>query len=468
VRGRQGLAALAATVMVVGGLIVASGAYGISAPIHISGTGGDGVFIRPTPNTSQPAIGWMPEGASPDYHCYVWGQVIGTVPIWFNVTWNGITGFYTSYYDDSSYSSDAELQSKYGIPLCGAAPPPTTPPSTTTTPPPTTTPTQGDHVFSVKDADGGVYYRESPHSSDTKAQSGVGVYSGDRVNVLCGASGDGVGPYNNTAWAYVENQTRPSIGRGWVSEHYIDDGTAANGWAAGVAGCGADVPGMTGGSAGAPGPGNSPAPETTRSVFFSPNDYGGGLAGLSPGDKNHKQGGWASGDLSICDNGNASTTDLVPGSVRTLAGWSEGRLGPVYYLHASTAERRMQIENIILFDPGSRANMDGSCDELIKPGPGKLLADWVESSASHHLWIFAGRDTEEHKFYLWGHKEFSGLWQYYLPDLWNQPFAGRATICDYDNMGHEDVLSTFAWAVKSPPSSCPTAQGKPSPVTWHP
>ena len=102
----------------------AASALAISAPIHISGTDGEGVFIRPDPNTSRPALGWMPEGASPDYNCFVWGQNVGGVPIWFNVNYGGVTGFYASYYDDSSYHSNEELTAKYGVPLCGSAAPP--------------------------------------------------------------------------------------------------------------------------------------------------------------------------------------------------------------------------------------------------------------------------------------------------------------------------------------------------------
>ncbi|HET9678323.1 MAG TPA: hypothetical protein VFP21_12555 [Solirubrobacterales bacterium] len=103
-------------------LLLPGTAFAISAPIHIANTGGEGVFIRPEPNTSRPAIGWMPEGASPDYHCFAWGQNINGVPIWFNVTYNGVTGYYASYFDDSSYHSNEELTAKYGVPLCGSAP----------------------------------------------------------------------------------------------------------------------------------------------------------------------------------------------------------------------------------------------------------------------------------------------------------------------------------------------------------
>jgi hypothetical protein len=94
----------------------------MSAPIQISGTDGEGVFIRPEPNTSQPALGWMPEGASPEYNCFTHGEMIGTVSVWFNVTYNGVTGYYASLYDNSSYQNDAELTAKYGVPACGAAP----------------------------------------------------------------------------------------------------------------------------------------------------------------------------------------------------------------------------------------------------------------------------------------------------------------------------------------------------------
>ena len=108
-----------AVVAAVASLVVVASAAAIPAPIHIHGTGGDGVYIRPTPDTSQPAAGLDAGGASPDYNCFQYGQNINGVPIWFNVNYNGVTGFYASYYDDSSYHSDAELTSKYGIPKCG-------------------------------------------------------------------------------------------------------------------------------------------------------------------------------------------------------------------------------------------------------------------------------------------------------------------------------------------------------------
>ncbi len=139
-RGRQ------KSSLLLGGLVTLllaaspSTALAISAPIQISGTDGEGVFIRAEPNTSSTRLGWMPEGASPDYNCFVWGQDINGVPIWFNVNWAGITGYYASYYDNSSYHSNEELTAKYGVPLCGAAPPSEPPPPPTSTPEPTPSP----------------------------------------------------------------------------------------------------------------------------------------------------------------------------------------------------------------------------------------------------------------------------------------------------------------------------------------
>jgi hypothetical protein len=135
------VAALAALLLLAG---LAGSALAVSAPIHISGTAGEGVYIRSEPSTAGIRLGWMPEGASPDYNCFVWGQNINGVPIWFNVNYNGVTGFYASFYDDSSYHSNEELTVKYGVPLCGSAPASPAPapaPSPAPAPPPVPAPT---------------------------------------------------------------------------------------------------------------------------------------------------------------------------------------------------------------------------------------------------------------------------------------------------------------------------------------
>jgi hypothetical protein len=78
------------------------------------------------------------------------------------------------------------------------------------------------------------------------------------------------------------------------------------------------------------------------------------------------------------------------------------------------------------------------------------------------LLVLTGAASEEKSN---GKPTYAGLWKYYLAGIWNQPFAIRAVICDYDNMGHEDVLRNFAYAVNSSIASCPSAA---SLTQWNP
>jgi uncharacterized protein YraI len=114
-------------VSIVAGLAVAtflvstSPAGAMSAPIHITST----VNIRPGPSTeSGGPVGAIPTGASPDFQCWVQSQNINGVDVWFRIDYNGTTGYYASYWDDSSYSTDWQIVPKYGIPNCASAPAP--------------------------------------------------------------------------------------------------------------------------------------------------------------------------------------------------------------------------------------------------------------------------------------------------------------------------------------------------------
>jgi hypothetical protein len=112
----------------------------ISTSIQIANTDGEGVLIRTEPNASSTRLGWMPEGASPAYNCFVSGQLVEGVPVWFEVSYEGVTGFYASYYDTSSYQSNEELTAKYGVPLCGSVGPAQPSPPQGSTPQASTTP----------------------------------------------------------------------------------------------------------------------------------------------------------------------------------------------------------------------------------------------------------------------------------------------------------------------------------------
>jgi surface antigen len=78
----------------------------------------------------------------------------------------------------------------------------------------------------------GVWFRNSPNTSDTSRTTGLGVYSGEQVRLLCFRSGEVVGPYSDALWYRVDNVSRPTANgqsdSGWLNAHYINDGKAAN------------------------------------------------------------------------------------------------------------------------------------------------------------------------------------------------------------------------------------------------
>lgn len=196
-----------------------------------------------------------------------------------------------------------------------------------------------------------------------------------------------------------------------------------------------------------------------RSVFYSPNNTPDAVAGLTVADLNIVYDEWAPGNCS------PSLAVDIPSSVSTLAGWSVGRLGPIYFLEAA-GKSAAQVHTIILFDPGDTANFTGSsCDTRVRPSINFLLASWLKSNGSNRLIVLTGKVSEEHQG---GKSTFAGLWKYYFAGIWDQPFAGQAQVCDYHNLGHTQVLTDFAWIVQDPIHGCPTASGAPKPVSWNP
>lgn len=226
-------------------VLLPASAAAISAPIHIANTGGEGIFIRPEANTSRAAIGWIPEGASPDYHCFAWGQSINGVPIWFNVTYGGVTGFYASYYDDSSYHSNEELTAKYGVPLCETAPSPPTAAPPTPAPTPSAPAPGSRPTFKTMNAAGGIYWRSAPDWNTPVAITGNGVYEGTTVAISCYQVGTSVPGSNNTIWEQGEVIAGPGSGHGWINAHFIDDGAPINQPSPGVPSCNEPPPATT-------------------------------------------------------------------------------------------------------------------------------------------------------------------------------------------------------------------------------
>jgi len=168
----------------------------------------------------------------------------------------------------------------------------------------------------------------------------------------------------------------------------------------------------------------------------------------------------------------------LPTSVNTLAGWSNGRLGPMYFMHNYSTEWS-RIHTIILFDPGSYGEMN--CDrELTHPSINEILVKWLQSP-DNKLLVLAGLATEDwsgripHTSITWGEPKFTGLWNYYLHGLWYQSHEvrSRAIICDYNKLDHEQILRLFYPMVKAStlgfrPQGCPTSDLAPAPIRWSP
>jgi hypothetical protein len=208
-------------------------------------------------------------------------------------------------------------------------------------------------------------------------------------------------------------------------------------------------------------------------VFFSPNDNpegGVGVQKIASTDLAYNK--WAIGNCTpdrVLSN--------VPSNVETIAGWSDARMGIVYYLSLAGKQRLSQLHNIVLFDPGSTSDFAGrdyagvhihaGCD--IKYPVNSLLADWLKSDGNNRLTIITGKVSEMKTNDKDPNSKstYEGLWKYYLADTWNQPFANRAQVCDYNNMGHADVLKNFAWMVSAPRAGCTAIKGYQLTI-WNP
>jgi len=285
----------------------------------------------------------------------------------------------------------------------------------------------------------GVYFRNSPDWSDTSRTYGLGVFANEQIQIQCYASGQAIGPYSDSLWYYVLNVTRPAnydgaANQGMLNAHYVNDGQQADVVDAGVPACvnnlpptqsapssppavsgppplpapapttapdsGSSVPSNFGNATPAPTPGPqspsqpapAPAAPKSMSVFYSPNGVSTGVAGLTLADQNVPAAQWTDG---VCGTGNAvNAVDIGLGTASTLAGWSAGRLGPIYFLDTASSAQIARVHRIILFDPGNTGDFapeswwssllgSPTCDWRF-PIP-SLLANWLQSDPANHL-----------------------------------------------------------------------------------
>jgi hypothetical protein len=146
-----------------------------------------------------------------------------------------------------------------------------------------------------------------------------------------------------------------------------------------------------------------------------------------------------------------------------LAGWSLGRLGPVYALRAlkdtgNTAVAQ-QINFVILFDPGPQRDMDSTdqdanspknthCDSHSKTvDPSGTLKWWLDVNPNAHLVILSGYETyQSGSPGCGGYNSYcdAGIKAYYLKNVAGQPERSRVLVCDYPQLPHTATYVTFA------------------------
>lgn len=299
----------------------------------------------------------------------------------------------------------------------------------------------------------GIYFRSDPNNWESRgALAGI---DGTTVTLRCATEGMAVGEFSNRIWYLADDAN----GSGYLPDHFLDTPVKANQWLVGMPRCGEDKA--------------VPAPAAPKSVFFSGTDSPKGSADQNVSDRDYALQDWASGGT--CKGGH--TPGMVPDSVDTLAGWSRGRIGVVYFLANASPEQRSKIHRIILFDPASTDDIAGSLGPLHRNhgcdfdyDVNKLLADWLSSSSQNKLIVITGLRSEmkDDVNNPSSHSTFAGMWKYYFAGIWNKPFADRALVCDYNMLSHVEVMRDFAGVVKSGADSCPAAPEGHKLQAWHP
>jgi uncharacterized membrane protein YgcG len=445
-----------------------------------------GIYWRSAPDWNTPeAIGG--NGFYPDtiisVHCYQSGA--GNVPgsadtMWEQATDIGGSGSGNGWINEHFINDNQPInQPSPGVPPCNV---PASPPETTS----------GGRIFSIFNAEGGIYYRNSPHWADTSATQGVGVYNGDQVQLICGALGDAIGPYNDTAWSYVNNLSR-RVGDGWVNEHFINDSALSNQFVVGEPMCGSNIPGATssgggggsgsggGGSSGSGGGsgdgGSSSSPfHDGGAIYYSP--YDGPNIDYHGGHRNKyaPSGAQRNIDTSVW-NARGGCHSVIPsydgedaGSrITTVAAWSRSRNVPFALLDANPAPSWLgQINYILLFDPGNtKQYREAKCEP--SAAASARLADWLAASPTHRLVVLAGEVVAADKYV--------GIEKYLFDNAKNyrnkpgQNIRKQIAVCPYPHVSHEDVWIKFRGQINAQAittGSCPSANGIPKPRGWNP
>jgi hypothetical protein len=203
------------------------------------------------------------------------------------------------------------------------------------------------------------------------------------------------------------------------------------------------------------------------SVYFKPRDW-------HPADPDANadyvvtRAGWSLGDCSAVYGGNYPDV-IGDRKVTTLAGWSVGRLGPTYIMRYNMPRVTASIDSIVLYDPGSWADYfgEGGCDRQFDQS--QLYATWLAARPANRLLILAGRVTRDVGHPDGAGRYHQGIQQALFPKIRGTGLAGQVLVCNYDDLDHVDVLSSFPDVVRGGPrSTCPTKAGVTLSGQWHP
>jgi hypothetical protein len=319
----------------------------------------------------------------------------------------------------------------------------------------------------------GVYFRNSPSWSDTYRIYGLGVFMNERVQLECYAFGEAIGPYSNRLWYYALNVTRPvnyngAANQGMLNGHYIDDGQPANVIDAGVPACVNNLPPV------APPPPPPPPPIGKLVTYYSgvgsagaPQARGLGVDRDLTADGSY-DGRWTPSTQCIPDS---HAVSFAGKDINRLAGWSLGRLGPIYalkYLKDHNRAAAARINYVLMFDPGSPTNF-GPCDyDRTNVQADSTLAWWLGLSSDNRLVIMSGYPTATN----W-HQSIQTA---YFPAIKQAGAAARSRVlvCNY-RLDHNAVYNNYAYlmtasyrlATTQGFSSCPK-QGSSSVWGWNP
>lgn len=280
----------------------------------------------------------------------------------------------------------------------------------------------------------GVWYRNSPHTWDTARETGWGIYMYEYMQVDCWLMGDAVGPYNNHLWYRGINVTRPTVNghpnSGFMNAHYINDGMLADQPYPGVLSCDAPPP--------------PPPPPANLVSYYSGLGSAGSTKAQQVGvhrnltEDGSFDGKWTPSVQCVPD---AGAINFGGQAVSRLAGWSLGRLGPIYALkyfrdHDPAAAAR--INYVILFDPGSPATF-GRCDyDRSSVQADSILAWWLGLSPDNRLVVMSGRDTATN------HHE--SIQRAYFPAIKRAGSAvrSRVLVCNF-NLNHQATYNNYAY-----------------------